>query len=170
MAVVCLSMGHKFPWSVDIFLMERSIPFGCVHLLRAWSPPLCTWWQQALGALLSLCAPSCTHPSLPLRFMLFWKTFSFFLRKERRAGSLLAASAGIHWAPLLKCIHVSNSSKLTQKGLQLWWTSRRTDISMVMALSWAVLVLNHKFLRSLMSLVLSCCAGTALPLLAVVVV
>lgn len=80
----------------------------------------------------------------------------FLLRKEHVAGSYLAVqSAGVDWAPVLKCIRASSRSELAHKGLQPWWASRIMDISMVRALSWAVLLLKHKFLRSLMTSVLS---------------
>lgn len=93
-----------------------------------------------------------SHTLLPAtEIYTVWKTL-FLLRKEHVAGSRLAVqSAGVHWAPLLKCIHVSSRSKLSREGLQPWWESRRRDISTVRALSWAVLLLGRKFLQPLMT-------------------
>lgn len=164
MALVCLSRDHKFPWSFDIFLVGRLTPFGCLCFLQAWSPSTCTWWEQVLGVLLSLCVWSCTHPSLPLSFTLFWKPYSFSERSMwldlAWLCSLLALTGPLYWSAFVSPADLN----LPTKGLQLWWASRIMDVSMVRAPSWAVLLLNHKFLRSLMTSVLSWCDGAASPI------
>lgn len=159
MAVVCLNVEHTFPCSADIFLVRRLIPPGSWSVLQAQSPCTCT----SENRLSLFCCPCTAH--LPRTPLCHWDLCCLedLIFSQKRARSRISPDHAIWWRPpVLKCLPVSSRCKHTREGLQPWWASRK-DISMVGALSWAVLLLNHNFLWSLMSLVLSWCVSAASP-------
>lgn len=126
--------------SVWLAVIPASIISHSVHLER--TGPLCATVPTPL---ILYTSPSATRNSHCLEDGII---------SQKRACSWILHCCAAWWPPpglVLKGVPVLNSSKLSYKGLQPWWACRKMGISTIRALAWPVLLLDHKFLRSLMT-------------------